>query len=367
MCLPLQVWIHFSEKNKKQQTSTVAFRVYDEIRCGYATFFYFYCFCSILSTCGKIQFLYANFCSRRTLPLLISLNLFQAKPGMDGYLHQQEVANPKQPLFPQPPFAEDFAPPYSVNMSLLLPDVSYLHPGLCRAMRGIKREAAHNPLPHGTCQENGAPPLALPDYPGGFGDSNFLIKQEAVDYPEVPLFQLLNSDLEHLVQGPQLNSVPVTCLSPPAGNLHCSKAPGGPQGDCYQLTGRQQRPQHLPPSPPQSTASSPGRGIEQLSRNLSPPPSYEATIASKLHFRIHDLTDPGQTCTAAPAQGSAVGLVQGSGRSTLTPVQTAAHVGPRSPVLAQSALFKSSRKNNPDLERRRIHHCDVPGESRLYF
>ncbi|XP_075887227.1 Krueppel-like factor 4 [Nelusetta ayraudi] len=289
-----------------------------------------------------------------------------AKPDMDGYLHQQEVANPKQPLLPQPPFAEDFAPPYSVNMSLLLPDVSYLHPGLCRTMRGIKREAAHNLLPHGTCQENGAPPLVLPDYPGGFGDGNFLIKQEAVDYPEVPLFQLLNSDLEHLVQGPQLNSVPVTCLSPPAGNLHCSKAPGGPQGDCYQLTGRQQRPQHLPPSPPQSTASSPGRGIEQLSHNLSPPPSYEATIASKLHFRIHDLTDPGQTCTAARAQGSTVGLVQGSGRPTLTPVQTAAHVGPRSPVLAQSAPFKSSRKNNPDLERRRIHHCDVPGCRKVY-
>lgn len=282
---------------------------------------------------------------------------------MDVYLHQQEVANPK--LVPQPPFAEDFAPPYSVNMSLLLPDVSYLHPGLCRTIRGIKREATHHPPPHGTCQGNGPLPLVLPDYPGGSGtgDGNFLIKQEAADYPEIPLFQLLNSDLEHLVQGPQLNSVPVACLSPPAGGA----APVGPQSDCYQLTGRQQRPQHLPPSPPQSTASSPGRGVEQLSHNLSPPPSYEATIASQLHFRIHDLTDLGQTCAVAPTQGSTVALVQGLGQPTLTPVQTAARVGPRSPVLAQSALFKGNRKSNPDLERRRIHHCDVPGESRLYF
>lgn len=265
---------------------------------------------------------------------------------MDGYLHPQEVANPKQPLVP---FAEDLAPPYSVNMSLLLPDVSYLHPGLCRTMRGIKREAAHHHPPatptHGTCQGNG--PSPLPDYPGEFGtlDGNLLVKQEVADFPDIPLFQLLNSDLEHLVQGPQLTSI----------------------SECYQLTGRQQRPQHLALSPPQSTASSPGSGMEQLSHNLSPPPSYEASIASKLHFRIRDLADPGQTCAVSPAQGSPVGLAPGSGRPTLTPVQTAVHTGPRSPVLGQSAPFKSNRKNNPDLERRRIHHCDVPGESRLYF
>lgn len=275
----------------------------------------------------------------------------QAKPDMDGYLQPQEVANPKQPLVP---LAEDFAPPYSVNMSLLLPDVSYLHPGLCRTMRGIKREAAHHhhhqpPLPplHGTCQGNGASPL--PDYPGGFAatDGNFPVKQEVVDFPDVPLFQLLNSDLEHLVQGPQLTSV----------------------SECYQPAVRQQRPRHLPLSPPQSTASSPGSGMEQLSHNLSPPPSYEASIASKLHFRVRDLADPGQTCAVSPAQGATVGLVPaGSGRPTLTPVQTTVHVAPpRSPVLAQSAPFKSNRKNNPDLERRRIHHCDVPGESRRYF
>lgn len=272
---------------------------------------------------------------------LICPGPLQAKPDMDGYLHLQEVANPKQPVVP---FAEDFAPPYSVNMSLLLPDVSYLHPGLSRTMRGIKREAAYQPPPpttHGPCQENGALPLT--DYPGGFGatDGNFLVKQEVADFPDVPLFQLLNSDLEPLIQAPQLTSI----------------------SESYQLTGRQQRPQHLPLSPPQSTTSSPGSGMEQLSHNLSPPPSYEASIASKLHFH----SDQGQTCAVSPAQGSIVGLASGAGRPTQTPVQTAVHVGPRSPVLAQSAPFKSNRKNNPDLERRRIHHCDVPGESRLYF
>lgn len=262
---------------------------------------------------------------------------------MDGFLHPQEVANPKQPPVP---FAEDLAPPYSVNMSLLLPDVSYLHPGLCRTPRAIKREVSHQLMPtHGTCQVNGASPL--PDYPAGIGttDSNFLVKQEVADFPDVPLFQLLNSDLEHLVQGPQLTSA----------------------SECYQLTGRQQRPQHLPPSPPQSTASSPGGGMEQLSRNMSPPPSYEASIASKLHFCIHNLADRGQTSAVSPSQGSTVGLMPGSGRPALTSGQMAVHVGPRSPVLAQSAPFRSNRKNNPDLERRRIHHCDVPGESRLYF
>lgn len=276
-----------------------------------------------------------NFSYCRTSPLyqLTRLAALQAKPDMGGFLPPQEVANPKQP---QMHFAEDFATPYSVNMSLLLPDVSYLHPGLCRTTRTIKREASHQPplLPHSTCQVNGASPL--PDYTAGFGtaDGNFLVKQEVADFPDVPLFQLLNSDLEHLVQGPGPT----------------------PVGECYQLTGRQQRPQHLPPSPQQSATSSPSGGMEQLSRNMSPPPSYQASIASKLHFRIHDLADPGQTCTGSTSMG----------RPTLTPIQTAMHVGPRSPVLAQSAPFKSSRRNNPDLERRRIHHCDVPGESRLF-
>lgn len=312
------------------------------------------------------------------------------KSEMDSYLspHPQDVVNSKMlcrdsALMIEPPFTEDFASPYSVNMSLLLPDVTYLHPGLCRTMRQIKTEPSHS-LMHATCQGNGVSPT-LPEYPGVFtaadtASGNFFIKQEVPDFQDVPLFQLLNSDLEQLVHGAQLRSIPMAPLSLPTGNSHVgpaqnsAKSTSSPQNQCFQHVGHHQRPTYLPPSPPNSEPSSPGRGKELL-HNLSPPPSYEASIASKLSFQTHNPVDPGQTSSVAliqnPDQTSNVGLVQSPGpvpvqHPTLTPAQTALGVGPVSPVLVQSAPFKNSRRNNPDLERRRIHHCDVPGCQKVY-
>lgn len=305
---------------------------------------------------------------------------------MDSYLPPQDGINSKMlcrdgALMLEPPFAEDFASPYSVNMSLLLPDVTYLHPGLCRTMRQIKTEPSHS-LMHATCQGNTVPPT-LPEYPGVFSTAetaggNFYIKQEMPDFQDVPLFQLLNSDLEQLVHGSQLSSIPMAPLSLPMGNVHvsqnCTKPTSAPQNECFRHVGHQQRPTYLPPSPPNSEPSSPERGKELL-HNLSPPPSYEASIASKLTFQTHNPVDPGQTSGVAPIQSqdqnSNVGLVQSPGpvpvqRATLTPVHAAPGVGPMSPVLAQSAPYKNNRRNNPDLERRRIHHCDVPGCKKVY-
>ncbi|XP_041807413.1 Krueppel-like factor 5 [Chelmon rostratus] len=310
------------------------------------------------------------------------------KSEMDSYLSPQDGVNSKMlcrdsALMLEPPFTEDFASPYSVNMSLLLPDVTYLHPGLCRTMRQIKTEPSHS-LMHATCQGNAVPP-ALPEYPGAFSAAdttggNFYIKQEVPDFQDVPLFQLLNSDLEQLVHGSQLNSIPMAPLSLPMGNVHvgpaqnCAKPTSTSQNECFRHVGHQHRPTYLPPSPPNSEPSSPDRGKELL-HNLSPPPSYEASIASKLTFQTHNPIDPGQPSGVAPIespdQNSNVGLVQSPGpvpvqHPTLTPVQTAPGVGPMSPVLAQSAPYKNNRRNNPDLERRRIHHCDVPGCKKVY-
>lgn len=310
---------------------------------------------------------------------------------MDSYLsqHPQDTVNSKMlcrdsALMLESPFTEDFASPYSVNMSLLLPDVTYLHPGLCRTMRQIKTEPSHS-LMHPTCQGNAVPPT-LTEYPGVYStadtaNGNFFIKQEVPDFQDVPLFQLLNSDLEQIVHGSQLNSIPMAPLSLPIGNVHVGpvqndgKPANGLQNECFPFNrhlGLQQRPTYLPPSPPNSEPPSPDRGKELL-HNLSPPPSYEASIASKLTFQTHNPIDPGQTSSVAPIQNpdqnSRVGLIQSPGpgpaqRSSLTPVQTSG-VGPLSPVLAQSAPLKYNRRNNPDLERRRIHHCDVPGDTTI--
>lgn len=303
---------------------------------------------------------------------------------MDSYLspHPQDIVNSKMScrdgaLMLEPPFPEDFAYPYSVNMSLLLPDITYLHPDLCRTVRQIKTEPSHS-LMHGVCQGSGAPPT-LPEYPGVLSSTdttdNFFIKQEVPDFQNIPLFQLLNSDLEQLVNGPQLNTMPRAPLSLPMGNVHVSsvqnssKPASGPQNECFQ-----RRPTYLPPSPPNSEPSSPERGKEVL-HNLSPPPSYEASITSKLNFQTQKSFDQAQTSSLAPIQrpdqNSHAGVIQSQGpvpvRPTLSLVHATPRVGPQSPMLAQSAPFKSSRRNNPDLERRRIHHCDVPGETWMHF
>lgn len=297
-----------------------------------------------------------------------------SKSEMDSYLSSgtQDVVNSKMcrdgALMLEPPFAEDFASPYSVNMSLLLPDVTYLHPGLCRTVRQIKSEPPHS-LMHATCQANG-----VQDYPSVFSTadaagSNFFVKQEVSEFQDVPLFQLLNSELEQLVHGSQLNSVPVAPVGlPVVPPQNHAKATSSRHSECFRHAGHQQRPAYLPPSPPNSEPSSPDRGKELL-HSLSPPPSYEASIASKLTFQTHnpiDLTSS-QTPIQSPNQNSNIG----SGpvpvpRPTLTAVQTTMGVGPLSPGLAHSAPFKSNRRNNPDLERRRIHHCDVPGCKKVY-
>lgn len=297
---------------------------------------------------------------------------------MDSYLppHPQEMVNPKMqcrdaPLMIEPSFSEDFPSPYSVNMNLLFPDIACLHSGFCRTMRQIKTEPSHS-LMHPACQGSGVTP-ALPEYPGACSasdtpSSNFFVKQEVPDFQDVPLFQLLNSDLEQLVHGSQLNSIPVAPLSLQTGNVHVSpmqnpvKPTNTPQGQCFPFNrhlGHQQRPTYLPPSPPNSEPPSPERGKDLL-HNLSPPPSYEASIASKLTFQTHDL---GQTSGVAPLQSPDQNVIAGPVQSpSLTPAQTVSAVGPMSPVLAQSAPVRYNRRNNPDLERRRIHHCDVPGE-----
>ncbi|KAK2840037.1 hypothetical protein Q5P01_013777 [Channa striata] len=312
------------------------------------------------------------------------------KSDMDSYLcpHPQEVLNPKMlcrdaPLMLDSPFPEDLSSPYSFNMSLLLPDVTYLHPGLCRTMRPVKTEPSHS-LMHPTCQSIGVPP-ALPEYPGVFSppdaaSGNFFIKQEVPDFQDIPLFQLLNSDLDQLVHGSQLNSIPVAPLNLQTGNVHTgpvqnpAKPASVPHSECFPFhrhLGHQQRLTYLPPSPPNSEPPSPERGKELL-HNLSPPPSYEASIASKLTFHTHNPIDLGQTSSVAPTQSPDqnsnvqsldAGLVQSS---SLTPIQTISGTGPLSPVLAQSASLKYNRRNNPDLERRRVHHCDVPGCKKVY-
>lgn len=124
---------------------------------------------------------------------------------------------------------------------------------------------------------------------------------------------------------------------------------------------QQQQPPYLPPSPPSSEPGSPDRQKELL-HAMSPPPSYAATIASKLAGSTPGLgpgPGPGNlalplTTGPTPVPGQATGLPQ-------APAATSA------PTTAQTTVpVRYNRRNNPDLEKRRIHHCDYPGCKKVY-
>lgn len=289
--------------------------------------------------------------------------------------HPQGIMNSKLacrdgPLMLEPEVTEDSASPYSVNMSLLLPDVPYLQPVPGRTARDIKTQA-----PQALMQRTILP--TPPEYPGVGNQaestcSNLYIKQEVPELQDVSLFQLLNSDLEQFFHAPHLNSM--NSLSLPMGNPHVGSSLNASkptqQNECFPQVNHQLRLTYLPPSPPNSEPSSPERE-KHRSQNLSPPPSYEASIASKFHFHYRLPPDQGQTLCGAsnqsPEKNSGSSLVHFERPVPIhpIPVQTAPRLVTQSPVLAQSTPFKSNRRTNPDLERRRIHHCNVPGDSIL--
>ncbi|CAB1443592.1 unnamed protein product [Pleuronectes platessa] len=95
---------------------------------------------------------------------------------------------------------------------------------------------------------------------------------------------------------------------------------------------------------------------------MSPPPSYAATIASKM---------AGSSPEFGPSPGpGSLALPLNTGP---TPVPGQAAVLPQAPAItpaptpSQTSMpIRYSRRNNPDLEKRRIHHCDYQGCKKVY-
>uniref|UniRef100_A0A8I5UGT4 KLF transcription factor 5 n=2 Tax=Pongo abelii TaxID=9601 RepID=A0A8I5UGT4_PONAB len=160
--------------------------------------------------------------------------------------------------------------PYSINMNVFLPDITHLRTGLYKSQRPcvthIKTE-----------------PVAI-----------FSHQSETTAPPPAPTQAL-----------PEFTSI---------FSSHQTAAPEAT---------------YFPPSPPSSEPGSPDRQAEML-QNLTPPPSYAATIASKL--AIHNPNLP----TTLPVNSQ-----------NIQPV-------------------RYNRRSNPDLEKRRIHYCDYPGCTKVY-
>ncbi|KAM9847398.1 Krueppel-like factor 5 [Aulostomus maculatus] len=127
---------------------------------------------------------------------------------------------------------------------------------------------------------------------------------------------------------------------------------------------QQQQMPYLPPSPPSSEPGSPDRQKELL-HTMSPPPSYAATIASKLAGSTPGLGPAGPSL--AP-DSLALPLTSGppSVQGQAAPLPHAPASTP-APTPAQTTVpVRYNRRNNPDLEKRRIHHCDYPGCKKVY-
>ncbi|KAL2081313.1 hypothetical protein ACEWY4_023166 [Coilia grayii] len=331
----------------------------------------------------------------------IGRNIFNGTPTIDHILIKSEMEKYLEPpphgILEDKKFPKDSSSstmldqssqgqssPYGLNASVFLPDVTYLRTGMCRpvtpAMAQVKSEPVESVF-YPSCPGSLAPaahphphPHHHPDYTSLFspasdaGGNNVFIKQEpvapALDFHDIPLFQLLNSELDTFVPASALCADPHGSLSSSVsafGSLHPAVADqamvggkalcgGGVPGRGYspsatQYAQLQHKPGYLPPSPPSSEPGSPDRSKDLL-QNLSPPPSYAASMASKLAVQSSSVATGGPIPSSVPTP-------------TTAPTPSASAPGPMVPV-------RYNRRNNPDLDKRRIHHCDIPGCKKVY-
>ncbi|XP_057370023.1 Krueppel-like factor luna [Daphnia carinata] len=97
----------------------------------------------------------------------------------------------------------------------------------------------------------------------------------------------------------------------------------------------------LPPTPPSSDPGSPSQDSPQ--RNKPPPPPYSTLLGPR---------------TKQPSSSSSSSSSCSSSSSTSSTSSTQDTDKP--------PTIKYNRRNNPELEKRRIHHCDFPGCTKVY-
>uniref|UniRef100_A0A8C5FCS1 KLF transcription factor 5 n=1 Tax=Gadus morhua TaxID=8049 RepID=A0A8C5FCS1_GADMO len=234
-------------------------------------------------------------------------------PLSDGLQQQQKsrrdsVSNMDQFFSDDQAFA-----PYTLNMNLYLPDVAYLRMGLCRPTRlaQVKTESFSSALqPH--CTETS------PTASSGTGPMPMEASAIAMTLPGLLEFTSAFSQSEvggdDAMSGQQQQHHHRLHQTQSAGPLSVHTS-------FHDMSFQpQQQVPYLPPSPPSSEPGSPDRQKELL-HTMSPPAL----------LRGHHRT----------------GTSPSSGSSSTMPI-------------------RYNRRNNPDLEKRRIHHCDYPGCKKVY-
>ncbi|XP_038674632.1 Krueppel-like factor 5 isoform X3 [Scyliorhinus canicula] len=291
---------------------------------------------------------------------------------MEKYLSPQLLAVPEVKKYRRDSasvvdefFQDERSLPYSVNINVILPEITYLRTGLCKPQRPSMVQPHSEAVTAFTQTNRTLNTQALPEFTSVFNTSQSpdinttFIKQE-LPSPEMHLpASPQQGQLYQLLSSPDLVNIPGNTSRAPSnvpcmGHLTNDSVPTGMTGmntlgtvhqqttlkhfhsiSAGTFTGSTpffaQQPTYLPPSPPNSEPGSPDRQPELL-QNMTPPPSYAASIACKL----------------------------------VSP--TGAHTLPATLQVAQQNVLppRFNRRNNPELEKRRIHHCDFPGCSKVY-
>ncbi|KAG7178052.1 Dendritic arbor reduction protein 1-like [Homarus americanus] len=104
----------------------------------------------------------------------------------------------------------------------------------------------------------------------------------------------------------------------------------------------------MPPTPPASDHGSPA----DLHFRRTPPPPY--------------VVPPSPTSSAGVGGIAVCTTSMGGGRSMGGQPLMLSSPSLPSTLLNDSGMVKYSRRNNPELEKRRIHHCDFPGCTKVY-
>lgn len=261
-------------------------------------------------------------------------------------------------------FAEDKPAPYSLNINLILPNAQ-LRTGLYRppGKPGIQQQQHIKTEPGIEVPCTVQP---LPDFTSVFSTpqhaavNNLFIKPDNMASPittaTTTVVTSVPDELPIGPQQPQVYQMPISgtdltmTLShgqPGAGgsghsrtmlNLNSVALMAGPGGgggivgdflvpEHHFYLPQSQQPHSLPPSPPNSQPGSPENQAELIAAAAAvPPPPYQPRGGLKV------------------TQMTPHSVLMTHGQGVLT--------GPR-----------YNRRNNPELEKRRIHHCDFPGES----
>ncbi|XP_016391949.1 Krueppel-like factor 5 isoform X2 [Sinocyclocheilus rhinocerous] len=234
-------------------------------------------------------------------------------------------------------FADEKPAPYSLNINVILPNTTHLRTGLYRPNKPQVHQIKSEPGVDEPCGIQ-----TLPEFTSVFSvpqtvNSLFIKPDISVtdelhigpQQPAVYHMPVSSSDLTTMTfsQSQSINGIGASGKTMLNLNTVALTTQSG-EFVMPEPFYTSPQPHSLPPSPPNSQPGSPENQAELIT-SVHPPPQYQARIGMKV------------------GQMTPHSILMAHGYGVLT--------GPR-----------YNRRNNPELEKRRIHHCDFPGCAKVY-